>query len=82
MAQKTVTNTLMPALEELTPNGATYLNEADINDPKWQETFYGPNYPRLLSIKRTYDPDGILWGKTAVGSEGWDTAADGRLCAV
>ena len=82
MAQQTVTNVLVPALAELTPNGATYLNEADFNEPNWQETFYGSNYPRLLSIKRKYDPHGILWGKTSVGSEGWDIAADGRLCKL
>ncbi|KAI7779512.1 FAD-linked oxidoreductase YvdP [Diaporthe eres] len=60
-AQQTVTNVLVPALAELTPNGATYLNEADFNEPNWQETFYGSNYPRLLSIKQKYDPYGILW---------------------
>lgn len=81
-AQQTVTNVLVPALADLTPNGAAYLNEADFNEPNWQETFYGSNYPRLLSIKRKYDPQGILWGKTSVGSEGWDIAADGRLCRL
>ncbi|KAI3390268.1 hypothetical protein diail_10732, partial [Diaporthe ilicicola] len=61
VAQQTVTNVLVPALAELTPNGAAYLNEADVNEPNWQDTFYGPNYLRLSSIKRKYDPDGILW---------------------
>lgn len=82
VARQTVTNVLVPALAALTPNGAAYLNEADSNEPNWQETFYGSNYPRLLSIKQKYDPYGILWGKTAVGSEGWDIAADGHLCKL
>lgn len=82
VAHQTVTNVMVPALAALTPNGAAYLNEADFNEPNWQKTFYGSNYPRLSSIKRKYDPDGILWGKTAVGSDGWDIAADGRLCKL
>lgn len=82
VARKTVTNVLVPALADITPNGAAYLNEADPNQPNWQETFYGSNYPHLLSIKRQYDPHGVLWAKTAVGSEGWDISADGRLCQV
>lgn len=82
VAQDNITNILTPALEEITPNGAAYLNEADYNQPDWQETFYGSNYERLLSIKQKYDPHGILWGKTAVGSEGWEIMPDGRLCEV
>ncbi|KAL1869590.1 hypothetical protein Daus18300_005444 [Diaporthe australafricana] len=56
VAQQTVTDVLVPALAKLTPNGAAYLNEANIQEPNWQETFYGSNYPRLLSIKKKYDP--------------------------
>ncbi|ROW06279.1 hypothetical protein VPNG_08072 [Cytospora leucostoma] len=82
VGQQVVTNDYVPALEAITPNGAAYLNEADFNQPNWQETFYGSNYPRLLSIKQRYDPDGIFWAKTAVGSEGWEIASDGRLCQV
>jgi hypothetical protein len=81
-AQEKITNVLGPALEAITPDGAAYLNEADFNQPNWQETFYGPNYDKLLSIKQKYDPDGIFWGKTAVGSEGWEMTPDGRLCEV
>lgn len=80
IGQKTVTDVLVPALAELTPGGAAYLNEADINQPNWQQVFYGDNYPRLLSIKRKYDPESIFWGPTTVGSEGWEVSADGRLC--
>lgn len=79
-AQKNVTDVLTPALERITPGGAAYLNEADYNEPNWQEVFYGSNYADLLSIKHKYDPDDIFWGKTAVGSEGWEIRDDGRLC--
>lgn len=78
--QQTVTNVLVPALDKLTPSPAAYLNEADPNQPNWQQVFYGANYPKLLSIKKKYDPRGIFWGPTTVGSEMWRAAADGRLC--
>ncbi|OTB04409.1 hypothetical protein M426DRAFT_11556 [Hypoxylon sp. CI-4A] len=78
--QNTITNVFDPALERLTPGGAAYLNEGDIHQPNWQEVFYGSNYPRLAVIKKVYDPDGVFWGPTAVGSESWEVSADGRLC--
>ncbi|KAJ4416151.1 hypothetical protein N0V82_006911 [Gnomoniopsis sp. IMI 355080] len=81
-AQRNITNILTPALEAITPNGAAYLNEADYNQPNWQDVFYGSNYERLLSIKHELDPSSVLWGKTAVGSEGWEIMSDGRLCKV
>ncbi|KAK8075238.1 FAD binding domain-containing protein [Apiospora hydei] len=56
--------------------GAAYLNEADIHQSDWQSVFYGANYPRLTAIKNVYDPDGIFWGPTAVGSEGWNAGLE------
>ncbi|KAK4160556.1 putative FAD-linked oxidoreductase [Cladorrhinum sp. PSN259] len=79
-SQKIVTEILTPPLEALTPGGGAYLNEADIYQPNWQSNFYGSNYPRLLLIKNKYDPAGAFWAPTAVGSEGWSVASDGRLC--
>ena len=78
--QLTITNILDPALDNLSPNAAAYLNEANFNRPNWQQAFYGTNYPKLVSIKKKYDPNGIFWGPTVVGSEAWASAADGRLC--
>ncbi|KAI1652573.1 hypothetical protein F4813DRAFT_377667 [Daldinia decipiens] len=80
--QRLVTNTLLPILEEITPGGAAYLNEADINQPNWHNVFYGANYPKLISIKKMFDPDDIFWGPTAVGSERWEVTEHGRLCMV
>ncbi|OTB16527.1 hypothetical protein K445DRAFT_316800 [Daldinia sp. EC12] len=77
-----VTEVLDPALVKLTPGGAVYLNEADNNHPDWPDAFYGPNYSKLTAIKKMYDPDDIFWGPTAVGSETWEVATDGRLCKV
>ncbi|TAQ86932.1 hypothetical protein B7494_g4739 [Chlorociboria aeruginascens] len=66
--QKTVTNVLDPALEKLTSKAAAYLNEADFNQPNWQQVFYGANYPKLVSIKKKYDPNDMFWGPTVVGT--------------
>ncbi|KAK7750185.1 hypothetical protein SLS62_007936 [Diatrype stigma] len=80
--QQLVTNVLVPAMERLSDVPAAYLNEADFNQPNWQRTFYGDNYAELLAIKRKYDPKGVFWGPTAVGSERWEVAQDGRLCMI
>ncbi|RYP05675.1 hypothetical protein DL764_003645 [Monosporascus ibericus] len=69
-------------LRALTPGGGTYMNEATFDDPRWKEDYFGENYARLLAIKHKYDPDHMLWGNAAVGSdEVWALADDGRLCA-
>lgn len=54
--------------------------QCDVNDPTWRSTTFGPNYERLLSIKRLYDPDGLLYCKNCVGSEQWEEQMDGGLC--
>ncbi|KAM0722339.1 hypothetical protein Q7P37_001780 [Cladosporium fusiforme] len=59
-----LTNVLAPKLDEMIPNGATYLNEADFRDPNWKKTFYGENYDRLEAIKDSYDPEHIFYGHT------------------
>ena len=70
----------LPIIEQLTgPNGGAYSNEADIFEPNFRETFFGPNYPKLSSIKAKYDPTDLFIVKAGVGSERWDT--DG-ICRV
>ncbi|KAL4748730.1 hypothetical protein BDW72DRAFT_205342 [Aspergillus terricola var. indicus] len=80
--QDLITRTLLPQLEELTPGGGAYLNEGNPNQEDWQRTFYGANYNRLLRVKRKYDPDGIFYALTGVGSESWIQTDGGRLCRV
>lgn len=61
----------MAMFRALTPNGGAYVNEADFFEPDWQQSFWGEHYPRLLSIKRRYDPQGVFHARHTVGSEGW-----------
>ena len=79
-----MTDQLLPLLEELTPNGAAYVNEADFQQPDFQKVFYGVNYPVLRKIKNKYDPHDMFYAITAVGSEDWyeDETRGGRLCPI
>lgn len=60
----------MRILRDATVGAGTYSNEADYHEPDWQEAFWGSNYPRLLSIKRKYDPANFFRTHHSVGSEG------------
>ncbi|KAF9033033.1 FAD-binding domain-containing protein [Hymenopellis radicata] len=62
-------------LRDLTPDSGAYLNEAFIYEPDFETAFWGENYPRLLSIKEKYDPDGLLDCWHCVG---WKGAEDER----
>ncbi|KAK8054656.1 FAD/FMN-containing dehydrogenase [Apiospora phragmitis] len=73
---------LLPALERVTPGSAAYVNEGDPFQEDWKETFFGPNYDRLLAIKDKYDPDGVFYARKTVGSDRWDVAEDGRMCRM
>ncbi|KAF4219238.1 hypothetical protein CNMCM6805_006951 [Aspergillus fumigatiaffinis] len=70
------------ALRQLAPDTGAYFNEANPNEPDWQWSFWGPNYPRLQAIKQKYDPDGLFWCLHCVGSEGWIEMKNGTLCPV
>lgn len=75
-----MTDDLIPRLTALSPGSGSYLNEADWNQPDWKWAFYGDNYAMLESIKNKYDPDQILYARTAVGSDQWVQRNDGCLC--
>ena len=75
-----LTNSVMPQLEAVTPGSGAYLNEANFQQRNWQEDFYGSNYEKLGSVKKKYDPSNLFYATTAVGSEAWTVASDGRLC--
>ncbi|KAK6858406.1 hypothetical protein PG995_006105 [Apiospora arundinis] len=72
----------LPALKSVSPGGSAYLNEANLRQADWKQSFYGANYERLRAIKRTYDPTDLFYAETAVGSDAWTQDSDGRLCRV
>ncbi|KAH8204177.1 hypothetical protein TruAng_001597 [Truncatella angustata] len=88
-ANKALVDRLQP-WREMAPDSGAYLNEADINEPNLQQTFYGDNYQYLYSLKQQYDPWGVLYAATAVGAEDWYITdqidyyptQNGRLCRV
>ncbi|KAE9397912.1 FAD-binding domain-containing protein [Gymnopus androsaceus JB14] len=57
-------------LRDFTPDSGAYQNEADVYEPNHEESFWGNNYPLLLSIKQKYDPDHILDCWQCVGWRG------------
>ncbi|KAI1119785.1 hypothetical protein F5Y10DRAFT_290963 [Nemania abortiva] len=75
-----IANELIPRLIEITPGSGSYLNEANIKQVSWQDAFFGPNYSRLLDIKKKYDPKGLLYAAQSVGGEDWIEDSHGRLC--
>ncbi|RDW88377.1 hypothetical protein BP6252_00409 [Coleophoma cylindrospora] len=80
--QDKMTNEIVPQMEAVTPNSGTYMNEADFRQPNFQTTYFGTNYDKLLAIKNKYDPDHLFYAVTAVGSEYWTVADDGRMCVA
>jgi FAD/FMN-containing dehydrogenase len=65
----------MNELRKLVPDAGSYLSETNYFEPRWQQSFWGANYPRLLAVKKKYDPDGLFFVHHGVGSEDW--SADG-----
>ena len=62
-------NGLTSVANTMAPDSGTYMNEANPWMVGWQDAFWGPNYQRLLSIKKRYDPDGLLECWKCVGFE-------------
>ena len=65
----------MAELRKLVPNAGSYVSETNFHEKDWQQSFWGPNYPRLLAVKEKYDPEGLFFVHHGVGSEKW--SADG-----
>ncbi|KAL0938639.1 FAD binding domain-containing protein [Colletotrichum truncatum] len=78
--QNRMTEVVQPVIEAATPGAGAYINEADFQQKDWKETFFGVNYPKLLEIKRKYDPNSLLYNVAAVGSDAWTVDNSGRMC--
>ncbi|KAI1427861.1 FAD binding domain-containing protein [Xylaria sp. FL1777] len=81
-------NVYMNQIRQATPEGGSYLNEGDIEEPEWQKAFFGNNYARLLEVKTSWDPWNLFYTPVGVGSESWVVRTvdhglptqDGPLC--
>ena len=83
------TNNILGQWRATCPDAGAYMSESDILEPNFQQAFYGSNYDRLYKLKQLYDPTGLFYAPTGVGSENWvvnsvDGLPDqnGRLCRV
>lgn len=87
-ASKVLTTDWMQKWRDVSPGAGSYMSEGDINEPDFQQSFYGSCYPRLYALKQKYDPTGLFYAPTAVGSEDWYITGqlpylptqNGRLC--
>ena len=61
----------MAELRKAAPGAGSYVAESGYFEEKWQSSYWGDNYPRLLSIKNKYDPAGLFFVRHGVGTEGW-----------
>ncbi|KAH6683460.1 FAD/FMN-containing isoamyl alcohol oxidase-like protein MreA [Halenospora varia] len=75
--QRNITDTLDAA----SPKGGAYVNECDLYQPDWQTQNWGSNYPRLLRIRKKWDPEGVFYAQTTVGTEDWlEVGQPPKLC--
>ncbi|KAK2758227.1 hypothetical protein FQN54_004071 [Arachnomyces sp. PD_36] len=81
---------ILGPLRDVSPDGGSYNNEADVMEPNWQHSFWGDLYSDLLKVKEKWDPNGVFYVHHGVGTEGWTVndgqqgvqTQNGRLCRV
>ena len=71
----------MAVLRKLVPDASSYVAESDFFEANWQHSYWGANYPRLLKVKRKYDPDGLFFVHHGVGCEGWSSDGFTRIAS-
>jgi FAD/FMN-containing dehydrogenase len=59
----------MNVIREVTPDAGSYVNETDYFEPDWRSSFWGSHYPKLLEVKRRYDPANLFRVHHGVGCE-------------
>ncbi|KAF2005238.1 FAD binding domain-containing protein [Amniculicola lignicola CBS 123094] len=79
----------MQRWRDISPGSGGYLAEADRLEPNFGQAFWGNKYPRLLLLKKKWDPKNVFYAVTSVGSEGWRVESvdglpneNGKLCRV
>lgn len=68
-AERARIDAAMNAMLAAAPGAGAYVNECDYFQPNWRGAFWGENYPRLLAVKRRFDPGGLFTVHHCVGSE-------------
>ena len=71
----------MAELRNIAPASGSYVSETNFFESQWQASYWGPNYPRLLAIKKKYDPSGLFFVHHGVGSEEWSADGFTRVAA-
>ncbi|KAI0118572.1 FAD-binding domain-containing protein [Hypoxylon sp. NC0597] len=61
----------MQRWRDVSPGAGSYMSEADYIEPNSTQAFFGSKYQKLYRIKQLYDPFGVFYAHTAVGSEDW-----------
>ena len=65
------------------------MSECDYIKPRWQQSFFGDKYEKLLKLKKKWDPDSVFYATNAMGGEEWVLgellmehlpSQDSRLC--
>ena len=58
-----------------------YMNEGDRSDPDVMQTFYGLTHKDVLEESKSfYDPHGVFYCRTCIGSRRWEETQNGQLC--
>ncbi|GAB5592368.1 hypothetical protein Unana1_07268 [Umbelopsis nana] len=66
-------------LRNATPGSGSYMNEADSEEPDWQQAFFGSHYDALKKIKNKVDPQHLFICTHCVGSDDWDESLNCRV---
>jgi hypothetical protein len=64
----------------MSEGGETYLKEATVMEPDWQESFYGEYDPRLSEIKKKWDLKAMFYATTTIGSVRWKVKMAIKAC--
>jgi FAD/FMN-containing dehydrogenase len=58
----------MNELRAIARNGGSYVSESSYFESDYQHSYWGSNYPRLVAMKKKYDPAGLFAVHNGVGS--------------
>ncbi|KAF9045931.1 FAD-binding domain-containing protein [Hymenopellis radicata] len=70
--QYEIASNITQMMRDIAPDSGAYFNEGDVYETNHEVSFWGPNYPALLEIKKKYDPHSLLDCWQCVGWKGPD----------